>query len=968
VVPGALAGSAGAAPSDYEGRILKRVAFSPANQPYSAERLGAMLPLKTGEPLRGASVRAAIERLYATGRYEDIAADAENRDGGVVLTFITKPNYFIGRVTVEGVPDPPTSDALINAARLDLGTLYTRENLDQALRNIAGTLHEDGFFEPSITPRFEHDAATQQVHIHFDIDPGKRARYSRPIIEGAAGKDADSLVHATRWKGWFNWQKVTDARTGEGIDRILQWYRERDRLEASVALGKLDYDRDTNRVTPAIKVDPGPKVEVRLTGAGISRGKMRQLLPVYEEQSVDRDLLNEGAQNLREYLESKGYFNASVKYDTLAKEGTSERIIEYKVDRGERHKVVAVTISGNRYFDTATLRERMYVRPATLLQYRHGRYSEALIEKDIDAIESLYRSSGFRDVSVKSRIERGIDGKDTDIGVHIDIREGPQWLVSKLIVTGVSDENREAVLGMLQSQEGQPFSEFNASIDRDNVLTYYFDRGYPDAAFDYKYGPAEAPHGVELRYAVHEGERKFVRGVLITGGLKSTDQALVRQRIMLQPGDPLSRSAMLETQRRLYELGIFARVDMAMQNPEGDEQDKNVLLNFEEARRWTVTGGIGAEIAKIGGCSDCYNAPAGEAGFSPRVSFGVTRRNFLGAGHMISLQSRFSTLEQRGVLSYNAPQFRGNENLSLLFSALYDDSREVRTFTARRREVSAQFGQRLSRASTLLYRLTYRRVSVSDLKISDAPLLPQYLQPVQMGIIGGNYILDRRDDPTDTHRGIYTTVDLSYGIMPGADDAPGITGFLRFLGHNATYYPLGGKFVLARSLTFGWMQQPSATREIPLPERFYAGGPTSLRGFPSNQAGPRDPETGFPIGGRAVLANQVELRFPVMGDTIGGSLFLDSGNVYSDLSHLSFGVHQQKVNGNWDFNYMEHAIGVGIRYRTPVGPVRLDVGYALNPPHFYGCDTTQQDLWTCDRQKEQQIGHFQFHFSIGQAF
>lgn len=969
-VSGAWAGSAAAAPNDYEGRTLKAVAFRPENQPYDTGRLQEILPLKPGEPLHISDVRAAIERLYATGRYVDIAADAELEEGGVVLTFITTASYFIGRITVEGVSDPPTPDALINAARLDMGTLFTREAVDQAMRNITGALRQNGFFEPAIEPRFEQDPATQQIGIHFEINPGKRARYSRPVIEGAAEDNLPALIKATKWKGWFNWQKVTDTRTGEGIDRILGWYRSRDRLEASVALDKLDYDRDTNRVTPAIKVEPGPKVDVRVAGAGISRGKMRQLLPVYEEQSVDRDLLNEGAENLREHLESKGYFNATVKYDRLTKEGAAEQIVEYTVDRGERHRVVAVTIRGNRYFDEATLRERMYVRPAALLQFRHGRYSEALIERDIEAIEALYRSSGFRDVAVRHRIERDAGGKATDIGVHLEVREGPQWLVSKLDVEGVSEENRETVLGMLQSQEGQPFSEFNASIDRDNVLTYYFDRGYPDALFEYRYEPAEAHHAVELHYRIQEGERKFVRRVLITGGLKSTNEGLVRDRVLLAPGEPLSRSAMLETQRRLYELGIFARVDMALQNPEGEEQNKYVLLGFEEARRWTVTGGIGAEVAKIGGCSNCYTAPAGETGFSPRVSFGVTRRNFLGTGHMISLQSRFSTLQQRAVLSYNAPQFRGKENVSLLFSTLYDDSREVRTFTARRREVSAQIGQRLSRASTFLYRLTYRRVSVSDLKISDAPLLPQYLQPVQMCIIGGNYIFDRRDDPTDTHRGIYTTVDLGYGVMPGTAEDPGATGFLRMLGHNATYHPFGegSRYVLARAITFGWMQQPSSTREIPLPERFYAGGPASLRGFPSNQAGPRDPQTGFPIGGRAVLANQVELRFPVMGDTIGGSLFLDSGNVYSDLRHISFDVRQRKTNGDWDFNYMEHAVGLGVRYRTPVGPVRLDVAYSINPPRFYGCDTSQQDLWSCDQQKEQRIGHFQFHFSIGQAF
>ncbi len=980
-VSGAWAGRATAASSDYEGRVLKSIAFKPENQPYAPERLSEILALKTGAPLKLSDVRSAIERLYATGRYEDIAADAELSDGGVVLTFITSPNFFIGRVTVDAVPEPPNQDVLVNATRLELGTLFTEEATSQAARNLEVALRQNGFFRASIKPQFDRDPETQQVRIRFVVDHGERARYAKPNIAGA-GKDEKKLLDATKWQGWFGWKPVTDARTGEGIDRILRWYRKRNRLEAAVSVEKLDYNSDTERVTPTLKLDPGPKVDVRVIGAGISKGKMRQLLPIFEEQSVDRDLLNEGAGNISDYLQSQGYFDASVEFDTVKKNGGGEQVIEYTVDRGERHKVVSVAIQGNKYFDEATLRERMYIRPASLLQFRHGRYSESLLERDVEAIESLYRANGFRDIAVASRIEQRVGGKDTNIAVHIDVKEGQQWLVSKLDVEGVSEENREAVLGMLQSQEGQPFSELNISVDRDNILSYYYNLGHPDALFEYSYMPAAEPQRAELRYRVTEGEQKFVRKVLITGGLESTDERLVWERVLLQPGDVLSRSAMLETQRRLYDLGIFARVDMSLQNPDGVERDKNVLLGFEEARTWTVTAGVGAELDKIGGSA---NYPTGEPGFRPRVYLGVTRRNFLGTGHIISLQNRLSTIQKRAVLSYTAPQFRGNPDISLLFSALYDDSRQVSAFTARRREASAQIGQKFSRASTLLYRLTYRRVAVSDLKILlDPVLLPQYLQPVQMGIIAGNYIFDRRDDPTDARHGVYSTIDAGYGVMPGTeahpdDDGPPPTtpvpttpplapaGFLRFVGHNATYHPfgLGSKYVLARAITFGWLQRPSETREIPLPERFFAGGAASHRGFPFNQAGPRDLETGFPLGGRAMLLNQVELRYPLLGENISGTIFLDSGNVYSGLSEISLRVKQ---NGRQDFNYMVHAAGLGFRYRTPVGPVRLDLGYSINPPRFYGCEATREDVFTCPVKKDQRIGHFQFHFSIGQAF
>jgi outer membrane protein assembly factor BamA len=200
--------------------------------------------------------------------------------------------------------------------------------------------------------------------------------------------------------------------------------------------------------------------------------------------------------------------------------------------------------------------------------------------------------------------------------------------------------------------------------------------------------------------------------------------------------------------------------------------------------------------------------------------------------------------------------------------------------------------------------------------------------------------------------------------------------FTHFIGHNATYYSLGegSRYVLARSLTFGWLQPLRAGANIPLPERFFGGGAQSDRAFPENQAGPRDPETGFPLGGNAILVNQTELRFPLLGENIKGVWFWDAGNVYSRLQDISFRVRQHSID---DFDYMVHAVGFGIRYKTPVGPVRLDLAYSINPPAFYGFQGTLDQLVACSSltppttgctKTVQQISHFQFHFSLGQAF
>jgi outer membrane translocation and assembly module TamA len=235
-------------------------------------------------------------------------------------------------------------------------------------------------------------------------------------------------------------------------------------------------------------------------------------------------------------------------------------------------------------------------------------------------------------------------------------------------------------------------------------------------------------------------------------------------------------------------------------------------------------------------------------------------------------------------------------------------------------------------------------------------------------MLSGSFLGDRRDDPTDAHRGMYNTVD--FGVA--AKYLGSRRSFTRLLATSATYKTLRGQYVIAQRTQFGWIapfaveRDVIATQSIPLPERFFGGGSTSHRGFPDNQAGPRDAFSGFPLGGNALLMHNTEFRFPLLGANIDGVLFHDMGNVYSSLSKISFRVHQKDLR---DFDYMVHAVGFGVRYRTPVGPVRIDLSYGMNPPRFFGYKgTTEEVLAGTAPRVEQGVSHFQFFFSIGQAF
>jgi outer membrane protein insertion porin family len=533
--------------------------------------------------------------------------------------------------------------------------------------------------------------------------------------------------------------------------------------------------------------------------------------------------------------------------------------------------------------------------------------------------------------------------------------------VSKLEIEGVSEADRAALRSILHSTEGQPYSDYNIASDRDAILDYYFNNGFPAAKFEFTVTPAAELNRVDLKFVATSGERVYVRDVLVNG-LERTQIDLVRDRISLNPGDPLSQDQINASQRRLYDLGIFAKVNTAIQDPDGDEPTKYVLYSLEEAGRYLTNVGFGAEIGRIGGGLTSLDSPAGVTAFSPRISLGVSRLNFLGLGHTISLQTRLSTLEQRVLATYLAPQFEGNPKLNLQFSALFDSSNDVRTFSSLRKEGSVQLGEKLTRAFSIQYRYTFRKVNILGTPLVTPELIPLLSQPVRVGFFSTTFIHDRRDDPLDAHHGVYTTVDLA--LAAGAFGSQ--TGFGRVIVQNSSYYQLTKSLVFARSTNFGIIQRYAGLPDIPLAEKLFGGGSSSDRAFPDFQAGPRDLTTGFPVGGTAELFNSLELRFPLIGDNLGGALFNDMGNVYSSVDKISLRFRQ---NGLKDFDYGVQGFGFGIRYRTPIGPVRADFSLSPNSPRFFGFKGSINQLeFGGGEQVVQRINVFQFHFSLGQAF
>lgn len=949
----------------YEGRTLKQIDFSPVEQPLTATQLVNRLPFRAGSEFHEHDLRLAIQNLFSSGRYADIAVDARDLDGGVALLIHTKPAYFVGHVKVVGVKAPPNNGQLMAATKLKLGTPFVEAQKNQAAESLQDLLRQNGYYNAQVTANVHYEEQWQQAHIRLTVDEGKRAHYEKPIVTGDPGQTTDEVIRATHWRrlyGFLNlgWQQVTEARTRQGIENVRRYYENRNLLESTVTLARLDYHEAGNTVQPSIRIDAGPRIQVRIVGAKISNGKLLQLIPILQEKSLDTDLLVEGERSLTQYLQDEGYFEAEVTHSVASGKTAKEQIVSYQVTRGSRHKFVHLAITGNHYFRTSTILERMTIEPVSLPRYPFGKFSSFRLRQDVQSVQNLYLSNGFRDAKVTQNIQDDYRDAENHLAVTIQIDEGKQWLVSDIQLEGVGNGDRHAINAMLASSKNQPYSDVSVADDRENILNYYYGNGYLNTTFDLFSEPDSAAKTVKLRYVIRPGPRKYVRRVLVTG-LATTRPRLVFDRIELEEGKPLSLTESTDSQRRLYDLGIFARVNTTIQNPDGDEDEKYVLYDFDEASHYSLNLGVGAQIARIGGGVTSLDNPAGTTGFAPRIAIGISRINLFGLGQTLGLQTSVSTIDQKAALTYFIPQFVSNEKLSLTTTALLENSNDIETFTAHRREASVQLSEKLSREYTFQYRLVFRNVTLANLKINNL-LVPLLSQPETVGQGEFSIIQDKRDNPTDAHSGYYTTFDLSY--------APGFLGsqthFFRGTVRNSTYKAFGRDFVFARSTQFGLISRTGGLDFVPLAERFYSGGSTSLRAFPDFQAGPRDTVSGFPLGGNALFTNTFELRFPLIGDNVGGVLFNDAGNVYSSLHDLSFRFRQRNLQ---DFNYMVQGFGFGIRYRTPIGPVRLDLSLSPDAPRFFGLKGTEQDLIDNTAiSTVQKINSFQFHFSLGQAF
>jgi outer membrane protein assembly complex protein YaeT len=989
--------------------------------------LPSQLAQAEGKPLNPENLRQSLRQLYATGLFETIQVEGSSFQDGVALVFRGTPRTFIGTVSVDGLKGATLNTQLQRASQLEPGARFSTSKLTRAVEQMRQALTDNGFHEPAIHQTLMPHPQEQLIDIAFQVDSGPQARIGTIQLSGDSGMTADEFRRHAHLKISAH---VDHDTVNRALSGVLKFYRGQERLEAEIKLDSENYDPASRKTSFRFTANRGPLVKVVVEGASISPWHIKRVIPIYEEGTVDDDLLNEGNRRLRDYYQRQGFFD--IKVDHVFQSTSAEKLaILYKVQLGSRRRLDKVSVTGNHYFDSATLKQLLSAHAADPID-RHGTYSQALVAADVNALQAVYQNNGFSKVKVipetstpetvtadpgaplpEAAAPAG-KNKTAPLSLVYRIDEGRQQRVGTVEIEGTEAVNTKRLSQLLNTTPGQLLSPQNLAMDRDALLTDYLSRGFRKVAVDVSEKVETAdPDKLDVVFRINEGQQVFVRNVLLTG-LHYTHPETVARAIQLHPGDPLNETALMDTQRNLYEFALFNEVDTSVQNPNGGETKKTILLQAVEAKRWALTYGFGFEAQtgtpqyNCGGiiASGAICNPNGKTGVSPRVLVDITRNNLFGREQSASLQATYGLLEQKINLLFQDPHFEGNRNFGLALSGGYANSLDVTTYVASKLDAGLRWtqsfltpGSFFSKANTLVYEFNFRRVKVEADSLQVAPGEIALLSTATR-VAGPSltWIRDTRDSPLDAHRGTYTSFqeflsDPAFGAQ---------AGFNRLDVSNSSYYSFNkGRYVLARNTRYGQERAFGKPQEelIPLPERLYAGGATSMRGFSINAAGPRDPATGFPIGGAGALINSTELRLPPptlpwLGDTLSFVLFHDMGNIFTNASdawasalrvrqpNRSACLNTTLPNGpnqppgpvtstGWQgacsFNYFSHAIGVGLRYHTPAGPIRLDFSYNLNTP-IYPVPFNYSLSQPGSQPTVGEASHFNFFFSLGQTF
>lgn len=932
----------------YVGRRIASVDILIEDVPSADPMLTGLLDTKVGSPLSMADVRETITHFYGLGRFEAVTVEADAAPGGAVaLRYRLQPIHNVSNVVFRG--ELGLGDSALRARMNDrFGPTPPVSRAADVAAALVQLYEERGYLKASVTPAppiLEHhpDRAT----LVFDVQSGPRARIAAVTVRGTP---LDPLPTVVKRLGLETGDPYEPSVAGERLDNYVKDMRKRGYYQAA-ATEHHDVSEDGTGVRVTVDVNPGPPVTVRFEGDPIPKDRLAELVPIEREGSVDPDLIEDSAQRIRDYFQAQGYWKAEVATDRQETDG--RLTIVFKVTRGVIYRVApgGIEVTGNKSISPERIKPLLKLTPGDL-------FVLSRLETSRGAIEGLYQSEGFATVKVDSASNQVGPGLVKPV---IVVTEGPRTLIGTITIEGNRAIPSATLLAKTQSHPGGVFYETFVRADRDSIVEQYLDAGYSTVQVTVDTPTSAGGTIADLHFKVVEGPQVVVDHILIVGNTR-TDPSVIEHELLIKPGKPLGTADVLESRRRLGALGIFRRVYIT-ELPHGSPTHRDVLVTVEEAQQTTIGYGGGGQL-------DRRLRPTGPGGqaqeayeFAPRGFFEIDRRNLGGRNRSASLYARlslrpndqvgdtsaFGFSEYRVVGTYRALGVfpRGGDFTST--AAIEQGVRSSFNFT--RKGVNADLSRQLSRGVRVSgrYALSTTRIFDENLLGSDlSPIIIDRAFPqVRLSTFSGAFARDTRDDLLEPQKGTFMSVNGGVAAKAIGSEV----GYVKTLVEGFFYRNLGKpRLVLAGGMRLGLSNAfrqivetengPQPIEELPASERFFAGGDTTIRGYATDTVGA--PNTiganGFPIGGNAMIILNTELRVPVT-KWVGAVAFVDGGNVF---------LHTPE----FDLGQLRGSVGLGVRVNSPVGPIRLDMGFKLDRRMIGGVLESPYAL----------------HFSIGQAF
>jgi outer membrane protein assembly factor BamA len=902
-----------------------------------------LISQQAGQPYSNQKVEESVQALKAAGQFTDVEASVVPEQGGLRLKFIMQPAFYIGIFEFPGAERAFTYTRLLGVVRYRSGEVYEKTRTEESVPALERFFAQNGYFTAKVGSATQLDEPHQLVTVRYQTTLGKKARYGKIVITGPPSDVAEHLqnsLHSIRARlhgAHIKTGKPYDSDRLRSAQRFLRDDLGKQNYLSSNVVLKPQYDPETNRAELDFDVTLGPTVIVRASGARVSSKTLHNEVPIFEENTVDQDLVNIGARNLRSFFQRKGYFDAKVtpQMDTEA----SKTTLTYKIERGNKHRVAEVTLTGNHQFNQAALTDQILVKQHHFLS--RGAFSEELLRKTVSNLEVYWRNAGYADVKVTPKV---VD-REPSVYVTFEISEGARTVVDSFRMEGNQLQGVADLSGSaLMIKPGEAYSPFRVTQDKNRIIAAYLNQGYPNATLRAEATPVSGdPHRVAVAYLIDEGPHVSVAEVVYTGQQRSQVR-MIERTVDIKPEMNMSEAKLLDGENNLYNLGIYDWANVSPRRTITNQSSEDVIVKVHEAKRNSITYGLGFESTPRSGSLSTgvlilpglptVGLPQNftiieKTIISPLGSLSYSRLNLRGRGETVSISGLISSLDQKGALTFSDPHFRYTNWRSLL-SASGERTTQNPLFSARVEQGLFQLERDLEAAKTrrLQLRYTYEHTTLSHLLIKN--FVPPEDLSTHLFTVAASFLRDTRDKPLDAHKGTYQTVDfqLSPRVFGSSENVA------RLFGQASYYWEARPWLVWANNVRLGLISS-FAGSHVPFGERFFSGGADSLRGFPLNGAGQQatallctaenDPATctakiSVPNGGRQLFIFNSEARFPIpIKKGLGGVIFYDGGNVY------------QAINFHDLVRHYSNSVGIGLRYQTPVGPVRIDFGRNLHP-------------------------------------